>query len=163
MHTILLFIAKYLFVVVGLVAFLYWLKVPKQEKLRLIIFGAVAAIVTLALVKIGAALFFDPRPFITHHVVPLYPHGADNGFPSDHTVLTAFIALTIFSSSKRYGVILLIMSILIGLSRVIGHIHSPIDILGSLIFALAGYCAALLVTPYILKRWKGSDEHLSAN
>jgi len=163
MHTILLFVAKYLFLIVGLLAFAYWLKAPKKEKVRLIVFGAIAAIVTMVLVKVGAALYFDPRPFVTHHVVPLYPHGADNGFPSDHTVLTAFIALTIFSSSKRIGITLLVMSVLIGLSRILGHIHSPIDIIGSLLFALAGYGAAILLTPYILKRLKGSDEHLSSN
>lgn len=163
MHIILLFFAKYLFLIVGLAAFVYWLRVSKQEKIRLIVFGSVAAIVTIALVKIGAALFYDPRPFVNHHVIPLYPHGADNGFPSDHTVLTAFIAMTIFSSSKLLGIVLLVMSILIGLSRIVGHIHSPIDIVGSLVFALIGYGAALLLTPYLLKRWNGTDEHLSAD
>jgi undecaprenyl-diphosphatase len=163
MHTTLLFIAKYLFVIVGLTAFLYWVKISKQEKVRLIVFGAIASVVTLALVKIGAALFFDSRPFVNHHVIPLYPHAADNGFPSDHTALTAFIALTIFISSKRLGIILLIMSILIGVSRVVGHIHSPIDIIGSLVFAVVGYGAARQFTPYLLKRWRRADEHLSAN
>jgi undecaprenyl-diphosphatase len=162
MRIILLFIAKYLFIIVGLAAFVCWLKASKQEKIRLIVFGAIAAIATLVLVKIGATLYFDPRPFVAHHVAPLYPHGADNGFPSDHTVLTMIIALTIFSSSKRLGIILIIMSILIGISRILGHIHSPIDILGSLVFALAGYAAAVLLSPYMLKRLKGHNEHLSS-
>ena len=163
MHTLLLYIAKYLFLVVGLLAFIYWLTVSKQEKIRLVVFGAVVGIVTLALVKIGATMFYDTRPFITHHMIPLYPHGADNGFPSDHTALTAFAALTIFSSSKRIGLALLSISVLIGLSRVIGHIHSPIDIVGSLVFACVGFIAATVATPHILKRIKVSREHVSPN
>lgn len=154
MHIILLIIAKYLFVVVGLLAFVYWLTVSRQEKARLIVFGVAAGIVSIALVKLGAAVFFDTRPFITHHLTPLYPYGSDNGFPSDHTALTAFLALTIFSSSKRVGLVLLSLSVLIGLSRIIGHLHSPIDIVGSLVFTLVGYSVARVVTPYILKNLK---------
>jgi hypothetical protein len=74
MHTILLVIAKYLFVIVGLLAFAYWLTVSKQEKIRLIVFGAIACVTTFALIKIGAAIYYDPRPFTTHHLIPLYPH-----------------------------------------------------------------------------------------
>ena len=163
MHTIVLIIAKYLFVVVGLLGFIYWLTVSKHEKIRLIVFGAIVGVVTFFLVKVGAALFFDTRPFIALHVAPLYPHGADNGFPSDHTALTAFAALTIFSSSKRVGLVLLAMSVLIGLSRIIGHIHAPIDIVGSLIFAFAGYAVASMATPHILKRMKVKHEYVSPN
>lgn len=164
MHELLIFVAKYLYLVVGLAAFLYWLAVSKQEKLRLVMFGLIAAIATFIFVKIGAALFYDPRPFVTNDLRPLYPHGADNGFPSDHTALTAFIALTMFSSSKRLGSILLILSILIGASRVIGHIHSPIDIVGSLVFALSGYGVAVWASPLIMSHYRrATDEHVPSN
>lgn len=162
MHDLLLFTAKYLYLGVGLIALAYWIKVSKQEKIRLVVFGAVAAVVTLLLVKVGAALFYDPRPFVAQHITPLYPHGADNGFPSDHTVLTAFIALTIFSSSRRIGALLLCLSVLIGLSRVTGHIHSPIDILGSLLFAAIGYAAARALTPRIMKRLQTKHQSTSS-
>lgn len=163
MNELLIFTAKYLYLIVGIIAFIYWLTVSKQEKIRLIVFGVVAVIVTFVLVKVGAALYYDPRPFVTHNVVPIYPHSPDNGFPSDHTVLTAFIAFTIFSSSKRLGVFLLVLSALIGLSRVVGHIHSPIDIVGSFVFALIGFGVATWATPYIIKRLKLSGEHDSKN
>lgn len=162
MHEILLFGAKYLYLIVVLAAFIYWLTVSKQEKLRLIAFGAVALVVTVVLVKVGAALYYDPRPFVSQHIVPLYPHGADNGFPSDHTVFTAFIAMTIFSSSKRVGACLLVLSMLVGTSRVIGHIHSPIDIVGSLVFAVAGYAVAMWATPRITKRFTPSKAPISS-
>ena len=152
MHLFLLLAAKYLFIVVGLIAAIYWLSVPKKEKIRLAVFGLIAAVVTFVLVKLGAALYFDPRPFVTHHVTPLFPHGTDNGFPSDHTALTAFIAVTIYSATKRLGLVLFFMALLIGLARIIGHIHSPIDIIGSIVFALVAGAVAAYLTPKVTAR-----------
>ncbi len=152
-HEVLFLIAKYLFLVVGLAALIYWLRVPSGDKKRLVVFGLIAGIVAFGLVKLGAALYYDPRPFISHHLTPLFPHGADNGFPSDHTVLTAFIAVTMYSSSKKLGLALLVLSLLIGIARVVGHIHSPIDIIGSLVFAAIGGLAAFWLTPIVLHRF----------
>lgn len=163
MHEILLFTAKYLYLVVGLIAVIYWLTVSKQEKVRLVIFGVVTALVAFALVKIGAAIYYDPRPFTLLNVVPLYPHSLDNGFPSDHTVLTAVIALVIFSASKRLGLLLLFLALCIGISRVVGNIHHPVDILGSFVFAGIGFMAATYITPYGLKLLKRKNEHVSPN
>jgi len=153
MHLLLLFVAKYLFIGVGLIAVIYWLNLPKKEKIRLAVFGLIAAVISFVLVKLGAVLYFDPRPFVTHHVTPLFPHGADNGFPSDHTVLTAFMAVTIYSANKRLGLVLFLMALLIGLSRIIGHIHSPIDIIGSVVFALVGGGVAAYLTPKVIARY----------
>lgn len=152
MHLILLFIAKYLFIIVGLIAGAYWLTLPTKEKIRLVVFGFIAAVISYVLIKIGASLYYDPRPFVNHSVTPLYPHGADNGFPSDHTVLTAFIAFTIYSASRRLGLILFGMALLIGLSRIIGYIHSPIDIIGSLLIAVIGAAVAYYLTPKFIAR-----------
>jgi undecaprenyl-diphosphatase len=135
-----------------MIAVIYWLTLPTKEKIRIAIFGLIAGVTTYLLVKVGASLYFDPRPFVKHSVTPLYPHSADNGFPSDHTALTAFTALTIFSSARRLGLILLGTSVLIGVSRVIGNIHSPVDIAGSLIIAAIGAVAAYYLTPVLMYR-----------
>ncbi|HEY4964561.1 MAG TPA: phosphatase PAP2 family protein [Candidatus Saccharimonadales bacterium] len=150
MHSLLLFIAQYLIVLIGLTAFVYWLTLPKKVKLRSLVFGLIAAVITYGLVKLGGAVFYDPRPFVQNpHLIPLFPHGPDNGFPSDHMALGAYTAFVIFSVSKRMGVLLLVLAILIGVARVIGHIHSPIDIIGSLVFAFIGYLVAWALTPRI--------------
>ena len=151
MHFLTLFTAKYLIAIIVLVAFAYWLTVPRKEKIRLAIFGLITAVVAFALAKIGSALYFDPRPFVSHHVTPIYPHGPDNGFPSDHTLLSAVTALTVFSSSKRIGTFLMVLAVAVGAARVAGHIHSPIDIIGSIVFAAAGYVAAVWLTPHAQK------------
>jgi undecaprenyl-diphosphatase len=162
MHAILLFLAKYLIYLIVLAAAIYWLTVPKSEKIRLAVFGAIAGLVTVLLMLVGSKLYYDPRPFVSHHVVPLYPHSADNAFPSDHTAAGAFIALTIMAASRRYGIALLVAAILVGVARVAGHIHSPIDIIGSLVFAAAGAAVAYLLTPKILHYLKlGNHEYVS--
>lgn len=154
MHYIILFMAEYAIIVVCLVAAIYWLTLAKKDKLRLVIFGLVASLVGLALVKLGAAIFYDPRPFVTHNLIPVYSHINDNGFPSDHTVLAAVVALTIYSASKRLGGILFGLALAIGLARVLGNIHSPIDILGSLVFALLAGAVAYYLTPKLTERLK---------
>lgn len=157
MHIFLLFIAKYLYIIIILVAFVYWLKTSNEQKVRIMVFGTVMALITLLLVKLGGLTYFDPRPFITNpHLIPLYPHNADNAFPSDHTALSAVVALTVMSTSKKLGVILLTLAIMVGVARVIGNIHSPIDILGSLVFALLAAFAAYYLSPIVLKKPKGN-------
>ena len=152
MHLIQLFAAKYLILVVVLMALGYWLTLSKKVKIELMVFGLIAGIVSFMLAKIGASLFYDTRPFVAQHIAPLYPRGADNGFPSDHTLLAAFTAVTIYTSSRRLGIGLMVLAVIIGTSRVIGHIHSPIDIVGSLIFALLGGFVAAQLAPRVIAK-----------
>ena len=163
MHQLLLYIAKYLIFIIVLLAFVYWLTLPKRIKLESMLFGLIAGLITFALVKLGGAIYYDPRPFVAHGLTPLFPHGADNGFPSDHTALGAYVAFVIFSVNKRLGIILVILATAIGLSRVIGHIHSPIDILGSILFAAIGYGVAWKFTPRLFKYLEGRYEHVQSN
>lgn len=161
MDTFIIFTAKYLYIVIGLIAAVYWLTLPNRQKIRVLAFGLIAATVGYALVKLGGMAFYDPRPFVTGHLAPLYPHAPDNGFPSDHTALTASIAVTIYFVSKKLGIGLMVLAVLVGVSRVMAHIHHPIDIIGSLIFALIGGVVAYYLTPKIITFIsKGSSEHV---
>lgn len=152
MDSLIILIAKYLYIVIGVIAIGYWLMLPKKLKIQVAVFGVIAAIITYALVKIGGAVFYDPRPFVSSHIAPLVPHAADNGFPSDHTALTAAIAVAVYSASRKLGLGLLALAVIVGVARVLAHIHSPIDIIGSLVFAAIGGAAGYYLTPKILKR-----------
>lgn len=152
MHSLTFYTAKYSYLLIGLIALIYWLTLPKRLKIQLVVFGFITAAVSYLLAKVGAALFYDPRPFVTQHVLPVYPHAADNGFPSDHTLLSAFITVTIFSVNKKIGLLLLLLTLMVGGSRIIGHIHSPIDIIGSIVFALVGGLVAFYLTPKVIQK-----------
>ncbi|MDB5179305.1 MAG: phosphatase family protein [Patescibacteria group bacterium] len=152
MNSIIIFCAKYLFLIAGLVAVIYWLRVPKPQKIQLLIFAAIAGVVAFVLTRIGGALYYDPRPFMTSHTTPLIPHAPGNGFPSDHTVLAALIAVVIYSASKRLGLVLFALALAVGAARVAAQVHSPIDILGSMVFAVMGGLAAYYLTPKVTAR-----------
>lgn len=150
MDSIIIFCAKYLIFVAIIVAFGYWLTLPKRQKTKVVIFAIITFIIAYILAKLGSAMFYNARPFVSEHVTALFSHGADNGFPSDHTLLAASIAFTLFVVSKRWGVGFLVVAIIIGGSRVIANVHHPIDIIGSLFFALIGGAVAYLLTPKIM-------------
>jgi undecaprenyl-diphosphatase len=80
-------------------------------------------------------LHYDTRPFVTQHLVPLIPHAADNGFPSDHALFTAFLGFTMLLYSRALGAVLLLIAVLVGAARVAAHIHNPQDIVASFVIA----------------------------
>lgn len=112
-----------------------------------------------------AHIHFETRPFITYKVHQLVPHQADNSFPSDHTAWSfAAAGVPLFTLSPllfetwrkrllyvgREGFstlilpliligVALLMSCIIGFSRIFVGVHYPDDILAG---ALSGLCAA---------------------
>lgn len=90
--------------------------------------GVLSGVISLILLKISSVFINDPRPFVINHVMPLIPHAPDNGFPSDHTLITMWLALMVFLNNRRVGIALIVISLLVGISRVMALIHHPIDI-----------------------------------
>lgn len=138
MHEIVIVIAKYFILLSALGAAIVWFKVSAPEKKRFILLAVLGAIFSLALAKIGNKLYTDPRPFVVGHFTPYFAHSADNGFPSDHTLLASFIAFATWRFSKKAGYALLVVALLIGLSRVVAGVHHLVDIIGSVVFAFIG-------------------------
>ncbi|OTY13832.1 MULTISPECIES: undecaprenyl-diphosphatase [Bacillus cereus group] len=77
------------------------------------------------------AVYYHPRPFITHHVNQLVPHAADSSFVSDHSVLVFSIAFVFILRGEKLKYIALIWAILVGASRMYVGVHYPLDILGA--------------------------------
>ncbi len=138
--SIIIFCAKYLYVAVLAIAFLFFLKQPKEIKKKILVFGAVVLPMSYFLAKLSSLFFYDPRPFVQGNFTPLIPHAADNGFPSDHTLLSAALSAVIFPFGKKTSFVLWFLTVLVGLSRVFSGIHHFVDILGSIaVSAVVGY------------------------
>lgn len=128
--------AKYLlWILVGLV-FVWFLKQSREKQKRLTFFTVIAFPIIYAVSRVIAGFFYNPRPFVVDDFIPLIPHEPDNGFPSDHTLLSAAIAAVIYPFSRKVSMFSWALAILVGTSRVLAGIHHPIDIAGSIAIAI---------------------------
>jgi membrane-associated phospholipid phosphatase len=140
-------VAQYAIFVVAAGALVVWLIAPRQQKLTFAVQAVVAVLVVAVLVKVAGALHTDPRPFVEHpNLQPLFAHPADNGFPSDHTALASGVAFVVMLHRRWIGLGLIVVSIAIGVSRVLAHVHHVEDIVAGLVIgvvaALDGYLAS---------------------
>lgn len=146
------YLAQYGFILSFVVAFIVWLRLPRRQRLELLVAGVVGGIVCYALIKMGGALYYDTRPFATRGVAPLFPHAADNGFPSDHTAVTMFIGLCVLLVSRPWGLVLVAISLAAGVARVLADVHSPVDIVGAAAMAAVAAAVGWFAARWILER-----------
>jgi len=149
MHEAIKFVGDYFFLLSLAVLAVFWVGVSAKEKVTVVCQLLLGGALALVFSAIASQLYYDTRPFVTAHITPIIAHAADNGFPSDHTLLTAFIGFTVYLHSRVVGVFLLLIALLVGIARVAAHIHHPIDIAGS--FIIAALSVALLQV--ISQRW----------
>ncbi len=135
-NTLFIFGAKYLYLVVVGVAAVYFFTQSRVIQKQIIIFGMITLPIAYVLAKIAGYFYYDPRPFVVNHFTPLISHTADNGFPSDHTLLSAAIAVILYPFNKKLSGLVWALALLVGWSRVYVGVHHPVDIAGSIIIAI---------------------------
>ncbi len=136
MDTLIIFCAKYLFIVSPLVLLWLFLKKSEGQKRRLGLHTLSILGLSYALSLLARTLYYNPRPFIVEGFSPLLKHIPDNGFPSDHTLLLAALAASAALFDRRIAAALWIVALVVGTARVLAGIHHPIDILGSIVIVL---------------------------
>ena len=152
LDTLVIFSAKYLFIAIILIDGIWFLRQPRSKQREFLPYAITALALAFILLKLAGLLYYDPRPFVVGHFTPFIPHAPDNGFPSDHTVLSASLAVLIFPYNRRLGAFLGVLALVIGASRVYAGIHHPVDIITGIIIAIiAGWAAWYCVTKLILK------------
>lgn len=154
MDSIIIFTAKYLFLSVILILGFVWLRTDKTKKIELAIATVAAGILAYVLMKFAGQLYYDPRPFVTQHIKPLVSHGADNGFPSEHTVFTMTLSSLIYVYNRRLGVIAFVITLVVGTSRVLAHVHLPIDIAAGVAFGATAGVAGYVIASKLVGQFK---------
>jgi undecaprenyl-diphosphatase len=93
--------------------------------------------------KITIAL---PRPFLTlTEARDLLRYGANNSFPSAHAAIFAALSASTFYMHRKLSILVGILALLIGFSRVYVGVHYPLDVIagfaiGIVISWLVRYC-----------------------
>lgn len=129
-------IANYLPIFFILVLIYLWFR--KTEVRNLVLFSIYASILGLALNYLISLFYFHPRPFMDKIGILLIKHACDTSFPSDHTTFMLSIAFMFlyFKKTRATGLILSILGLIGGISRIFTGLHYPLDIIGSLLVAI---------------------------
>ncbi len=145
LNTIIIFTAKYLYILIVLTAIILLWFSPKEKGIPALKLMALAIPIAYLLALISSHFIIDPRPFVVEHVTPLLPHSTDNGFPSDHTLVSMMATLTVFYFNKKAGSLLAVLAVGVGVSRVIAKLHHPLDIVGSVTIAISSFLISWLI------------------
>ncbi len=136
MHIIFIFGAKYLIFIVAIIFVLFFLFQERGVRTRLLLFSIAALPAIYIVAKIVALVFYDPRPFVVGHFEPLVAHAPDNGFPSDHALLGGALASVLYPFNKYTSMVLWVLTLMVGVSRVYVGVHHIVDIAGSVVIAI---------------------------
>ncbi len=152
MNDLIIFSAKYLyFFEIGIAAIYFFLQ-PRGKQKSIILLSAIFLPLAYIVAQVIATFYFDPRPFVVGNFTPLIPHAPDNGFPSDHMLLTSAIASVLFVYDKKIGALTWLIAIVVGISRVYAGIHHLTDIVGSAIIVIVSmYVAKKYILPQVAK------------
>lgn len=141
-----IFAAQYLIFIIIILAIAYFLHRPIQEKREIVIFSLITLPIIFIISRIFAAIYFNPRPFVSDQFLALIPHKPNNGFPSDHTLLSSAVAMIIWHFNKKIGWFLLFLALTVGLARVYVNVHHYIDIFTSLFIS---FLVVILIQKFV--------------
>jgi len=114
-----------------------WFFVNENKKTALLE-ATEAAIIGLLVNQLIGLFYFHPRPYMVGLCTPLFPHGPETSFPSDHGTLL-FAAAFYLLVARRWaacGVPLMVITLLTAWGLVYSGIHFPFDMAGSLMVGL---------------------------
>jgi len=148
-HTLIIVVAKYFIALPVLLAGFQCIRLAKAQRLSFVVEIVAGGLLSLVLAFAASKFIHDPRPFVQGHFVPLIRHGTDNGFPSDHTLLAAYLGWTILIFSRPLGIGALLIALMIGSARMAAGIHHSWDIVGSFVISGMATAATYIAVQYM--------------
>lgn len=119
--------------------------------------AALGAILAVGIDLLGGRLFNDPRPFVVLGVAPLFSHPPDNGFPSDHSAVAAYMATCLWFIDVPSAAVATLAAVAIGVARVYGLVHWPLDVVGG--WAIGALPAGLAMLVWRTRYGSSTDHH----
>lgn len=146
--SLIIFCASYLYLVILIIGLVSFLRQTWKKKVAFLKLLIPTSVIAYLLGKLTSHIISSPRPFIVEHIKPLIHAATDNGFPSDHMLLSVTVALVVFNFNKKVGTLLILLACLVGSARVLAHVHHLQDVIGSTVIAIF----ALGITMLVLKK-----------
>lgn len=123
----------YIFMAITAAIFLLGIIRKDEEYRKASVNTIVITVINLILSFIIGNVYYVDRPFVHNKVNLLVPHVKDASFPSDHATGTMSIALGFGKYNKIFGGVMMILSLIVGFSRVYVGNHYPFDVIGAYI------------------------------
>ncbi|KKR45012.1 MAG: Bacitracin transport permease protein BCRC [Parcubacteria group bacterium GW2011_GWA2_40_14] len=133
---IIIFFAEYVYILIAGIAFCFVILSDTPTRKAVLAIGVFSSVIALIADKVLNQIIVSPRPFVVENITPLFPHVASNGFPSEHALFAMVIASTIFLHNKKLGSVLIVLTLGIGVARILANVHYPVDIFGGLVIGL---------------------------
>lgn len=130
-----IFGAKYLFVLVLLIALIAFWRADRSLQRQLFILCLVSFPLVFMVARITSGFYYNPRPFVVGNFTPLVAHAPDNGFPSDHLLLLSSVSILFYLLRRKISYWLIAITALVAVSRVYVGVHHTLDILGSVVIS----------------------------
>lgn len=114
-----------------------WLLVVarRQNRLSLAVAAHIVGLGILAYLasKVLSGIVVDPRPYLVTHTHPLIATARDNGFPSDHVLLVAWLTASLWWIDRRWMPAFAAGMVLVMIGRLGVGAHHTLDVLGSVV------------------------------
>lgn len=128
---LIVFAAKYLIWIVAALFVGYFFLARRRAKRKLLLLSVISLPLAYAVGWLAGLLYYNPLPFVESGIAPLFAHAANNGFPSDHILFTATLAMLILIFNRRLGIFLWTLALLIGGARIAAGVHHAVDIIAA--------------------------------
>lgn len=152
-ESIIILFARYLIVIPILLIIMFFLSETNKNRKRIFIYALIAGIISLWIAFICGQIYSNPRPFVVLGVEPLIPHSPVNGFPSNHVLLSATISAVLFLFSKKLSLVSWIVTILVGLGRVLALVHHSLDVVASVVISIFSVWITTKIVKYSLEKY----------
>lgn len=130
------FLASFLIWIMFFGLWIVWVidgKFRREQVLHAIMSTVFAWVITQML----KSLFPTLRPFEMNGNPPLtLTVPGDGAFPSAHTAAAFALATTMWLHNKKEGAVFVIVALVVGLGRILGNVHFPLDIIGGAVLGI---------------------------
>ncbi len=143
---------------VGAVAFIASVR---RDRYQVYARALMAGLSALTVAKIMSLFYQESaRPFVLSGTLPKAAYLNNPGFPSDHALLAATVTLVVWlaTGNKKIALALALLSLAVGIGRVLALVHTPLDIAGG--FAAAAIGVSLWYGKPAKKRPSGKPSRL---